>query len=39
MTWLDRDWPYNIVDYTVNANVVRLICAVGLRGIPRAPVK
>lgn len=34
MTWLDRDWPYNIVDCTVNANVVRLICAVGLRGIP-----
>jgi len=34
MTWLDRDWPYNIVDCTVNANMVRLICAVGLRGIP-----
>jgi hypothetical protein len=34
MTWLGHDWPYNIVDCTVNANVVRLICAVGLRGIP-----
>jgi hypothetical protein len=34
MTWLDRDWPYNIADCTVNANVVRLICTVGLRGIP-----
>lgn len=33
MTWLDHDWPYNIVDCTVNANVVRLICQVGLRGI------
>ena len=32
-TWLDRDFGYNLVDCVVNANVVTLICAAGLRGI------
>ena len=32
-TWLDDGFGYNLVDCVVNANVVALICAAGLRGI------
>jgi hypothetical protein len=32
-TWLDPRFAYNLVDCTVNANVLTMICAAGLRGI------
>lgn len=33
-TWLDADFGYNVVDCTVNANVVALMAASGLTHIP-----
>lgn len=33
-TWLDRDFGYNLVDCTVNANVVALMAAIGATHLP-----